>query len=182
MEIEYNFTLQDDIDNWLIFNEWSNNQPFIKWTIRVIIISLILLGFYYFIIGIIDENNLKKILGIIGGIFSIISGLFFYKILNPEYLLKLGHEKEIAEEWKNKSRQEEPHKIIINSEEFTLATEFIELSWTWQAFKTYFEGKKSFLLWFYDSDIPYYIPKRIFINPDKTNDFKKILIQNNSEK
>ena len=177
MEIKYKRTLQDTLDNQETYSEWSYNRSWFKWGFRFGLTGFYLIyGIYLLAAGITDKTDPDSTLAIVCGIaFILFSGLF-YLIFSYKFLLRFSN-KNLEKQWKKKNKQEEARRIASSDREFTFATEFTELSWTWKSLKAYFEGEKGFLLWFFNVDSPWYIPNRILVDAEKIIEFKNMLKQ-----
>ncbi|MGD1918352.1 MAG: hypothetical protein ACFCAD_05365 [Pleurocapsa sp.] len=79
MEVKYNLTLQDTLENQETYREWSFNQSWFRWVFRFgLTVFFIVYGLYMIAAGIIDKTDPDSTLAIvIGIIFILLSGLFY---------------------------------------------------------------------------------------------------------
>ena len=181
LNIDYKVNCQDDIDAQQTDTEYRFNQGWGKWIIIGIKVGSIIFGGYCIIDGIIERNDPNIGWLVFGAIISMISLMTWSYISNPKSAQSNFMSNGVKQRWDKKDKSEEYRNIILTETEIIFKTETSESSWKWKAVKKYFEGEKSFIIWFY-SDEYISIPKRIFTTYEILNGFKNILAKYTSIK
>ncbi|MEM7759753.1 MAG: hypothetical protein AAF298_16735 [Cyanobacteria bacterium P01_A01_bin.40] len=175
MNLDYEVTLQDDLDAMQTFQEWSLDQPGVKWIFHRGILFILLFGSGLLLWGITNRSDPDAIALIISGSLCLVSGIFLLLIRQPQ-IVQLLNRGTNQRQWGEYYAQGDLRKIRLTETEFMFNTSDSELAWSWQALKFCHEGSKGFMLAFF-SGHNRYISKRVFADRSEIEQFKNLILE-----
>ena len=188
LKIEYELTLEDEIDRLEVDRDYVAQLPLLYWQNGYIIPIILLIGNTPYI-----WTCLTTDVGFYTGFEGVsVSSTFLNLLLSisliPQVQAKLSWRNSIAKRrirksWRNNPGQIKLRKLIISNTEFTiskiesnpaLAKEAETLSYSWDKLRRYFESDRGFNLDF-SGGYQFFVPKRIFANQARINEFRELL-------
>ena len=174
MNLEYEFTLKDDLDAMQTFREWSFNRLFVKWIIWGGALFLFLDSAYLIFWGINNPLEPESIGVIAIASLFLIGGILFFYVMQPEVVQSSWIRRATQKQWQAYYERREERIIILTEQEFIFKTSDSEIAWSWQALKLCYEGNRGFMLTFF-SGHSRCISKRVFVNQLQIDNFKYLV-------
>ncbi|MEM9507978.1 MAG: hypothetical protein AAGA16_09860 [Cyanobacteria bacterium P01_E01_bin.35] len=173
MNLDYEVTLQDDLDAMQTYQEWSLNQPGVKLIFHGGILFILLFGSGLLLWGVTNRIDPDAIVLIVSGSLCLASGIFLLLIRQPQ-IVQLLNRWTNQRQWRKYYAQGDRRQIRLTETEFMFNTSDSELAWSWQTLKFCHEGSQGFMLAFF-SGHNRYISKRVFSDRSEIEQFKNLV-------
>lgn len=189
IEIEYNLTLEDEIDNIEVTNEYITQLPLLYWQNDYIVPIMFLFInipylWQYFTSGIPFYTGFQGV-SVVGMILNFsYAGLSTPQISRRLPIHNWLPKYNIKRSWRQNPNLTKQRKIIITDTEFVFERlenylfleEIKKTSYLWEELKRYLISDRGLLLEFNRGEL-YFIPQRIFYDRVQFNEFKELLNQ-----
>ena len=187
IEIEYNLTLEDEINNIETTNEYVAKSPLLHWQ-NDYLVPIMFLGlnipylWQYFTSGIPFYPDFQG-LSVVGIILNFVfAGLSMPQISRKLPINNWLPKYKIERDWRKNPNLNKPRKIIITDKEFILEKsenylfleERKEISYLWEELKRYLISDRGIILEFNRGEL-YFIPQRIFTSRLQFDEFRELL-------
>ena len=180
MNIEYEFTVEDDLDarytNWIL---WLKKGKLLFFPARYFPLLILVMSIAFIVWGLLTQVKEDQYLLIGSGIFLFFVGILLFYLYKPKNFLSSLSRKGLEKEYYKYFASKEQRNLCLTAEKFIFKTNYSEMAWNWKAFKSYEEEKKGFNFSFY-SGHKIFIPKKAFASKEQLNDFRHLIEQHKS--
>ena len=174
MKIEYEITVQDDLDAEQTYREWKFSQALSKWIFRGFVAYMCIVSFYVIQTIITNFSEPESVYIFWLGLFNLVVGILCLYVINPKFIQSQWNKQATAKGYEEYYLQRNTRSIIITEQEFIFTTQNSEEAWKWQALNYLYEGTNGFMLSFFSGQ-NIFVSKRGFTERSQIAEFKSLI-------